>query len=194
MTLLTDDKYKQIAFDAHGKLDINADNAVALLNEQFSSDEFHVVRNGDTLDIWLRQVNVEDLSDAVDRVSIMHGNRDAMIQILTEVMKVKSYGLNGRKRLYVGYNSERKVTARKQKEKQRGKHYYANGHDFSRLINPIPAAFSDQILCGDSEEVLKELPDNCVDLVLTSPPYNFGLEYQEADTSDATDWDAYFTN
>ena len=29
----------------------------------------------------------------------------------------------------------------------------------------------DQILCGDSAELLKQLPDNSVDLVITSPPY-----------------------
>ncbi len=31
--------------------------------------------------------------------------------------------------------------------------------------------FLDRILCGDCEEVLKEMPDNTVDLIFTSPPY-----------------------
>jgi DNA modification methylase len=31
--------------------------------------------------------------------------------------------------------------------------------------------FTDKIICGDCEEVLKQLPDNCVDLIVTSPPY-----------------------
>ena len=39
-------------------------------------------------------------------------------------------------------------------------------------------------------EVLKKLPDNCVDLVMTSPPYNFGLEYDNQD--DANYWEEYF--
>ena len=29
-----------------------------------------------------------------------------------------------------------------------------------------------QIICGDNIEVMQEWPDNCVDLVLTDPPYN----------------------
>ena len=29
----------------------------------------------------------------------------------------------------------------------------------------------DTIIQGDCEEVLKQLPDNCVDLIFTSPPY-----------------------
>jgi len=28
-----------------------------------------------------------------------------------------------------------------------------------------------KIICGDCEEVLKEFPDNCIDLIVTSPPY-----------------------
>ena len=29
----------------------------------------------------------------------------------------------------------------------------------------------DKIICGDCLDVLKEYPDNCVDLIVTSPPY-----------------------
>jgi len=28
-----------------------------------------------------------------------------------------------------------------------------------------------QILCGNCEEILKQFPDNCIDLIVTSPPY-----------------------
>ena len=31
--------------------------------------------------------------------------------------------------------------------------------------------FLDQILHGDCEEILKEFPENCIDLIFTSPPY-----------------------
>ena len=33
------------------------------------------------------------------------------------------------------------------------------------------------IICGDCLEVMKDWPDGCVDLVLTDPPYNVGLNY-----------------
>jgi len=45
-------------------------------------------------------------------------------------------------------------------------------------------------MCGDSAEVLKKIPDNSVDLVFTSPPYNFGLDYDNH--KDGTKWDDYF--
>ncbi len=34
-------------------------------------------------------------------------------------------------------------------------------------------------MCGDCLEVMKDWPDNCVDLVVTSPPYNIGKDYGE---------------
>lgn len=85
---------------------------------------------------------------------------------------------------------ERKVINRKQKEAQRGKHYYADNHNFSRKNSGLPAEFTDKIICGDSQVVLKKLPDNCIDLIFTSPPYNFGLDYDQ--TEDAFAWDSYF--
>ncbi|MDY6820387.1 MAG: site-specific DNA-methyltransferase [Deferribacterota bacterium] len=44
--------------------------------------------------------------------------------------------------------------------------------------NPIPSKFLDKIFCKTSEE-MKELPDNSVHLMVTSPPYNVGKEYDE---------------
>lgn len=184
-------KYKQIKIDANGSLGENASDAVDVLNSQFNPDDFFVTNSGDILDVWLRQVNVSDLSEAIAKVSREVGDNDAMLEILEAVESIKSYGINGNKRLYVGYNSERKVVDRKLKELRRGKHYYANDHDFTEPSNPLASEFTDQIVCGDSEEVLKQLPDNCIDLVFTSPPYNFGLGYRDSD--DAYDWEAYFS-
>lgn len=35
--------------------------------------------------------------------------------------------------------------------------------------------FINKIICGDCLEVMKEMPDNSVDLVLTDPPYGIGI-------------------
>ncbi len=42
--------------------------------------------------------------------------------------------------------------------------------------NPIPPEFLDKIFCKSSEK-MEELPDNSVHLMVTSPPYNVGKEY-----------------
>ena len=44
--------------------------------------------------------------------------------------------------------------------------------------NPIPSHYLDKIFCKSSEK-MEELPDNSVHLVVTSPPYNVGKEYDE---------------
>ncbi len=187
--------YKRLALPRPVPLEEGLDQALSVLNGMFDADDFHVLRNGDRVDVWLRQVNMEDLAAAVARVESEHGNKDAMRGVFQAVEGVRSYGLNGNKRLYVGYNRERKVANRKAKVLRRGSHFYANDHAFERGDNALPASMMDRIVCADSETALRDLPDNCVDLVFTSPPYNFGLGYgatPEAD-SDAIDWDAYFS-
>ncbi|WP_288007906.1 site-specific DNA-methyltransferase [Thermofilum sp.] len=45
--------------------------------------------------------------------------------------------------------------------------------------NEVPIEFLDKIILGDAREVLKKLPDNCIHLMVTSPPYNVGKEYDK---------------
>ena len=184
------DKYRRIEVAMPPSSNGRADIAIGALNNRFQADDFYVVSENGTMEIWLRQVNLRDLADAVDGVVSEHGARDALRQVYRAVESIRSYGINGNKRLYVGYNDERKVVGRKEKELRRGKHFYANDHGFMPVHNHVPADFTNRIVCGDSEDVLKKLPDNCVDLVFTSPPYNFGLGYENGD--DAADWEAYF--
>ena len=42
--------------------------------------------------------------------------------------------------------------------------------------NPVPEAALNQILCSSSED-MSELPDCCLQLMVTSPPYNVGKDY-----------------
>lgn len=36
----------------------------------------------------------------------------------------------------------------------------------------LPEEFKNKIICGDCLDVMRTMPDNCIDLVVTSPPYN----------------------
>lgn len=100
-----------------------------------------------------------------------------------------SFAVRGGKKVYSGFNEERKVKDRKSKEKKR-LGYEAFTKKFSNVNNALPSEYRNQIICGDSLEVLKKLPDNCIDIVVTSPPYNFGLAYDEH--QDTSTWHAYF--
>lgn len=48
----------------------------------------------------------------------------------------------------------------------------------------------DKIICGDCEEILKDFPDNCIDLIVTSPPYadNRKNTYGGIAVDDYVDW------
>ena len=117
-------------------------------------------------------------------------NKNPLKELIKQIKKVKSYGIKGKKRVYDGYNKERKVINRKDKEKKRVLHYYSLQNNFKKEENRIPEKYKNEIICGDSNEILKNLPDNCVDLVFTSPPYNFGLDYSS--NNDAKSWELYF--
>jgi len=43
---------------------------------------------------------------------------------------------------------------------------------------PVPAEIVDRLVCASSE-VMEIVPDDCVALMVTSPPYNVGKEYDE---------------
>jgi site-specific DNA-methyltransferase (adenine-specific) len=45
--------------------------------------------------------------------------------------------------------------------------------------NPFPAEYENQIIHGNSEN-MREIPDNSLHLMVTSPPYNVTKEYDEA--------------
>ncbi len=50
--------------------------------------------------------------------------------------------------------------------------------------------YLDKILNMDCVEGMKQLPDNSIDLILTSPPYNIGIDYDSY--NDDRDWGEYY--
>ena len=101
----------------------------------------------------------------------------------------KSFGLRSGKKIYEGFNDERKVKDRKVKVKERlGFTDYAG--NFDKKNNELPNEYNNKILVADSLQLLKKLPNNCIDLVFTSPPYNFGLDYESH--KDTNQWKNYF--
>jgi site-specific DNA-methyltransferase (adenine-specific) len=52
--------------------------------------------------------------------------------------------------------------------------------------------FINHIICTDAIKALACLPDQSIDLIITSPPYNFGHEYAQDSTNDTHEWTHYF--
>ena len=181
--ILLDKKYKK-QFD---------NIIIKKLEEKFSKKDIsfqaqngHLVSKLHNIDLKLFQKTIKVL----ERENSFLKNKNPLNILKKQIENIGSYGIKGKKRIYDGYNKERKVKNRKDKEKKRVLHYYALGHNFKDEENVIPHTYKNQIICGDSAEVLKNLPDNCVDLVFTSPPYNFGLDYSS--NNDAKSWELYF--
>jgi DNA modification methylase len=49
----------------------------------------------------------------------------------------------------------------------------------------------DIVINDDCLKYMQSLPNNCIDCILTSPPYNFGIDYGNY-YSDHNTWDSYF--
>lgn len=177
-------------------LDGTIDEFLDSINSHFAENELRLFRNGnEKFELWLRELSIHRLEEVLKGLSANFSGDEKTIEgfcksIQNTVENIGSYGIRGNKRLYVGYNKERKVADRKNKEVRRGKHYYANDHEFLKHNNTLPDEYQNKFVRGDSEAVLKQLPDNCIDLVFTSPPYNFGLDYETS--NDTADWGAYF--
>ncbi|TRZ64297.1 MAG: site-specific DNA-methyltransferase [Spirochaetia bacterium] len=157
---------------------------------QYPKEDIHFEIDDDNLVINLRQLDFPAFKNNAGLVRSNNGLNKVLDTIVENIENIKSYGLKGSKRLYVGYNKERKVKNRKGKEQKRGLYYYAQNHNFSEQNNILPENFVNKIITGNSAQVLKKFPDNSVDLIFTSPPYNFGLDYDNHE--DGTDWNDYF--
>ena len=176
--------YKEIIIQQ--KISAADARAIKSFNARMNHKHLYLEHNAKELKIFLREADINKVEAVADELS-----GDAMQATVQGIKNVKSYGLKAGQRIYVDYNKERKVKSRLQKEKNRGKHYYANGHTFSENDNLPPPKYINKIICNDSLKVLSKLPDNCVDLIFTSPPYNFGLDYDN-DEKDDNFWNDYF--
>jgi DNA modification methylase len=176
-------------------------NETRLLNhlqKKFSKKGFFIEINDREIVLYLQTIKFEvfrdyihtQLADPENDLDPSHLDKEIFLTMLKSISRVKNYGIKAGKRRYVTFKNERKVKDRQSKVDRRGLYYYARDNGFLMENTALPEKYEDVIINDDSESVLKQLPDNCIDLVITSPPYNFGLGY---DTSqDGVNWEQYF--
>lgn len=183
------EKYKRITLNYNKMLRKKDLYTIEVLNKTFNKNDMRIEHNGKNITILLKTIDITKLKN---QSTSPNGtvNQSIINDIIDSIEQIKSYSINGNKRNYVDYNKERKVKDRKNKEIARTQYYYAQDNTFSKTNNELPNKYQDRIIKGDSETVLKNVPDNSIDLVFTSPPYNFGLNY--AHNRDAHYWEDYF--
>ena len=170
---------------------------VKQINRRYKTSEIELVTSEKTLSARLYKLDPDkyhgDLKEIIQNSPM--GKRygedleNPFELLMQKILSIGSYGIRYRKRIYAGYAAERKVAGRKEKEAKRELYYYARDSPFEERNNPVPEKYVNRIICADSEHLLEELPDNCIDLIITSPPYNFGLDYSS--TGDSAHWEEY---
>ena len=186
--------HKQIEINIERALSHQEDNIINKLEMNFPKTDFYFTKSVNKLIFNLRELDLSVFENELKKLiklNNLDNKKNIFFQIITKIKNIKGYGLKGNKRLYVDYNKERKVIDRKAKEKNRGIYYYAQNNSFSKQNNVLPPESVNKIICADSETYLKSLPDNCVDLIFTSPPYNFGLDYDNKLENDSIHWERY---
>ncbi|MDE0094436.1 MAG: site-specific DNA-methyltransferase [Gammaproteobacteria bacterium] len=177
--------------DSHGVSRDELETLFDSLLAHFSNANIKLVQSNGGYDIHLREISWNKLETAITLTKNGNPLYDRILDsFVAAIDGVRSFGLKGDKRVYVGYNKERKVTNRKDKESNRGTYFYAKDAPYITESKSLSVDLTDKIICGDSEIVMQDFPENCVDLIFTSPPYNFGLEYDSQNDADA--WERYF--
>ena len=64
--------------------------------------------------------------------------------------------------------------------------------EISTLEHPEVKKFLNKIIVADAEDILSQIPSGSIDIILTSPPYNFGHSYANDPTQDTKEWGRYF--
>ncbi|MFX1451234.1 MAG: DNA-methyltransferase [Promethearchaeota archaeon] len=187
-------EYLPINVDIKRPLNKKELEIIASLEKKFSNKDFFLIFNDSKVDFYLKSINLQKFKEYINHLINKHQVEDLIFKLFQEIINkiedIKSYGIKSGKRIYVTYNQERKVKNRKKKIMRRGLFFYARENQFTKEENMLPEIFLNKIICGDSYEILRKLPNNCIDLVFTSPPYNFGLGYDT--TEDGIDWEKYF--
>mgnify|MGYP004612708695 FL=1 len=155
--------------------DIN--KALPLLNSSgidTLTDKTNIILNFDTVDIKLLE-NIK---------------YNPLIQkTIEELYKIRSFSSSNGKIVFKSFNKDKRVKNKKENSKKRLAYEYYK-KEFSKTNNELNKKFINEIHCADSFDIIKKFPDNCIDIVLTSPPYNFGINYEN--TNDVNIWEDYF--
>lgn len=193
-----ENKYKKIVIKIKNPLNAVESELLLKIQKKFSKNGFCLQIKESEIILYLQSLDLESFKkyvhECLDEVTMSQNfetiDKTIFFEITDRIEEIKSYGIKGGKRVYVIYNKERKVENRQFIVGRRGMHYYAQRNGFSKKNNELPKKIENLIINKDSEIVLQQLPDNCIDLIITSPPYNFGMGY---DTSkDGVNWEKYF--
>jgi site-specific DNA-methyltransferase (adenine-specific) len=93
---------------------------------------------------------------------------------------------------------EKAMKAEKVRNKEGKARIRKGSKDANKLLpsdeSPALLPLTNKVICGDARTVLATIPDSSIDLIVTSPPYNFGHSYAQDPHDDTREWNEYFEN
>ena len=115
--MANNEKYKVLEVRFNDQLSNSELELINNINKEFSKKDFYLAVERDKIIIYLNQLDLEKFGSMIakynlDPTSVFH-------KAYEQISSIGSYGIKGGKRLFVGYNKERKVANRKGKEKER---------------------------------------------------------------------------
>ena len=133
--------------------------------------------------------------NSIDRENIgAHGNRFYIKKVKIDVLnnhgelcdflsslKLGEYNSKNGYRTYEDCRADKKIKKKAPIDYQHVR--YAHNHLADEQVNII--------VNDDCLKFMRALPDNCIDCIITSPPYNFGINYGNY-YSDTNNWNDYF--
>lgn len=117
---------------------------------------------------YVRKVKIDILNKRKDLTDFLNS------------LKLGEYNSKNGYRTYENYRVDNKITKKKKASK-----------NVKYVHNELAADKLDLIINDDCRRYLSGLPNNCIDCIITSPPYNFGIDYGDY-YSDENTWDSYF--
>lgn len=146
--------------------------------------------NSSGIDTLTDKTNITLNFDTVDIKLLENIKYNPLIQkTIEELYKIRSFSSSNGKIVFKSFNKDKRVKNKKENSKKRLAYEYYK-KEFSKTNNELNKKFINKIHCADSLDIIKKFPDNCIDIVLTSPPYNFGINYEN--TNDVNIWEDYF--
>lgn len=125
-------------------------------------------------------IGIIDRKFYIKKVKIEILNRHKNLQEFLDELKLGEYNSKQGYRTYENFRGDKKIV-RKQKTKE----------NIRYIHNELQPNQLDLIVNDDCLEYMSKLPNNCIDCIITSPPYNFGIDYGNY-YSDTNTWDSYF--
>ena len=127
-----------------------------------------------------RNIGIQDRTFYIRKVKIAILDGNKRLASFLNTLKLGEYQTQNGYRTYENLKGDKKIVKKKRAQ-----------HPVQYVHNELSSDALNTVVNKDCLEYMKSLPNNCIDCILTSPPYNFGIDYGDY-YSDGGTWDSYF--